>query len=230
MIAALDGIKLANGFPEFVQLLEMHSVPLHIVSDGLDFYIDAFLKKAGLGHLDVHANRAHFDGDGFLDLYIGNYRLVSLRDQPNTKFLTVPTDAERKAFASEIRRLDAYAHPTSCTPIPPARSTTACTSLSSVSLHSRTVPADRQHGPRPREVLRWVGRSAEAAHPWVVTLDEIGPAAIGVQPDADDPSHDAIRKQALWGTLMGGGAGVDQAAGRNEIIIRIGHDYEALFD
>jgi enediyne biosynthesis protein E4 len=28
---------------------------------------------------------ADFDGDGFLDLYIGNYRRVTLRDQPNTK-------------------------------------------------------------------------------------------------------------------------------------------------
>lgn len=29
---------------------------------------------------------ADFDGDGALDLYIGNYRTVTLRDQPNTKF------------------------------------------------------------------------------------------------------------------------------------------------
>jgi enediyne biosynthesis protein E4 len=29
---------------------------------------------------------ADFDGDGALDLYIGNYRGVTLRDQPNTKF------------------------------------------------------------------------------------------------------------------------------------------------
>jgi enediyne biosynthesis protein E4 len=29
---------------------------------------------------------ADFDGDGALDLYIGNYRAVTLRDQPNTKF------------------------------------------------------------------------------------------------------------------------------------------------
>ena len=29
---------------------------------------------------------ADFDGDGTLDLYIGNYRKVTIRDQPNTKF------------------------------------------------------------------------------------------------------------------------------------------------
>ncbi|MBI5387339.1 MAG: VCBS repeat-containing protein [Verrucomicrobia bacterium] len=29
---------------------------------------------------------ADFDGDGALDLYIGNYRTVTIRDQPNTKF------------------------------------------------------------------------------------------------------------------------------------------------
>jgi hypothetical protein len=66
-------------------------------------------------------------------------------------------------------------------------------------------------------VLRWVRRSAEAVRPWIVTLDEIGPAAIGVQPDADDPGHDAIRKEALWGTLMGGGAGVEWYFGSTEV-------------
>lgn len=60
MTAALDRIGVAKGFAEFVALLQAHSIPLHIVSDGLDFYINAFLAKAGFNHLDIHSNKAHF--------------------------------------------------------------------------------------------------------------------------------------------------------------------------
>ncbi|HET8549568.1 MAG TPA: putative collagen-binding domain-containing protein, partial [Bryobacteraceae bacterium] len=39
--------------------------------------------------------------------------------------------------------------------------------------------------------------------------DEQPPDWRGVMPDADDPSHDEPRTQALWGNLMGGGSGVE---------------------
>ena len=55
----------------------------------------------------------------------------------------------------------------------------------------------------------WVIRSAESGHPWVVCLDEIGPANKGAMPDSFDPAHDTIRYKALWGNLMAGGAGVE---------------------
>jgi hypothetical protein len=57
------------------------------------------------------------------------------------------------------------------------------------------------------ETLRWVRESASAGHPWVVSQDEIGPAKTGVKPDAEDPDHDDVRRHALWGNLMAGGAG-----------------------
>lgn len=60
MIDALNRIEIEKGFIEFVNLLNARSIPLHIVSDGLDFYIDAFLSRAGLAGLDVHSNHAHF--------------------------------------------------------------------------------------------------------------------------------------------------------------------------
>jgi hypothetical protein len=43
----------------------------------------------------------------------------------------------------------------------------------------------------------------------VIFGDEQAPAGRGVLPDADDPGHDQPRKLALWGNLMGGGAGVE---------------------
>jgi hypothetical protein len=68
----------------------------------------------------------------------------------------------------------------------------------------------------------WVTRSRRAGKPWVVGNDEQGSAALGVPPDpgfkgfsGKDPKGDAIqsihdiRKMALWGNLMAGGAGVE---------------------
>lgn len=59
------------------------------------------------------------------------------------------------------------------------------------------------------ETLKWVNQSAESGYPWVVCLDEIGPAHTGVKPDADDPNHDEVRRYPLWGNLMAGGAGCE---------------------
>jgi 2-hydroxy-3-keto-5-methylthiopentenyl-1-phosphate phosphatase len=60
LLAALDRIDIRKGFPEFVSFLKTRSIPLHIVSDGLDFYIRAFLARNGFEDLDVHANNANF--------------------------------------------------------------------------------------------------------------------------------------------------------------------------
>ncbi len=57
------------------------------------------------------------------------------------------------------------------------------------------------------ETLEWVGKSAAAGKPWCVCVDEIGPPSDGVVPDANDPTHDVVRREALWGNLMAGGAG-----------------------
>jgi hypothetical protein len=59
------------------------------------------------------------------------------------------------------------------------------------------------------ETLKWVQRSEVAGKPWVVSLDEIGPASTGVKPDSDDFDHDEVRRYALWGSLMAGGAGCE---------------------
>ncbi len=68
------------------------------------------------------------------------------------------------------------------------------------------------------QVVKWRKASAEAGKPWVVAFDEPGTAQFGMPPDPgypgtpanfDNPSVDQTRKQALWGTLMAGGAGVE---------------------
>ena len=57
------------------------------------------------------------------------------------------------------------------------------------------------------QTLKWVRRSAEAGHPWLVGLIEINPTSTGVMPDAQDFWHDRVRKRSIWGNLMAGGSG-----------------------
>jgi hypothetical protein len=61
----------------------------------------------------------------------------------------------------------------------------------------------------PNDTRTWVKQSAEAGRPWVVANDEQGSADAGVVPDANDATHDEIRKNVLWGNITGGGAGVE---------------------
>lgn len=60
-----------------------------------------------------------------------------------------------------------------------------------------------------QETIHWIEASAKAGKQWVVNLDEIGPANHGVLPDSEDPGHDTVRHEALWGNLMAGGGGVE---------------------
>ena len=63
------------------------------------------------------------------------------------------------------------------------------------------------------DVLHWRRRSAGAGRPWIVSMDEIGPASRGVAADAQDPNHDELRGPMLWGSLLGGAAGIESYFG-----------------
>jgi hypothetical protein len=60
-----------------------------------------------------------------------------------------------------------------------------------------------------RDIAYWINASADSNKQWVCCLDEIGGADTGVKPDDDDPQHDWVRINALWGNLMAGGAGCE---------------------
>jgi hypothetical protein len=59
------------------------------------------------------------------------------------------------------------------------------------------------------QTLKWVQASSAAGRKWVVANDEQGSYQTGVVPDTDDPTHDVVRKNVLWGNIMAGGAGVE---------------------
>ncbi len=72
------------------------------------------------------------------------------------------------------------------------------------------------------QTVKWVRESTAAGKPWVVAFDESGTAAHGQCPDLGYEGYDGrdnsgkmtytehdVRRQTLWGHLMGGGAGVE---------------------
>jgi hypothetical protein len=66
------------------------------------------------------------------------------------------------------------------------------------------------------ETRKWNALSRKAERPWAITMDEIGMWQIGARNDRDDPTHDSLRRHALWGHLLGGGAGVEWYFGAHQ--------------
>lgn len=60
-----------------------------------------------------------------------------------------------------------------------------------------------------RRIKKFIQMSADAGKQWVVNLDELGPANTGIMPDEFDTSHDTVRHEALWGSLMAGAGGAE---------------------
>lgn len=60
---------------------------------------------------------------------------------------------------------------------------------------------------------KWRKRSMESGRPWVIWMDEIGPADVGVLPDDHPGQQDSVRREVIWGNLMAGGAGVEHYFG-----------------
>jgi len=72
LIAALEGkIRVRAGFNELVNYCKRRGFRLVIVSNGLDFYIEATLKGLGLKNIEVHAAQASFRPEGMKVQYVG---------------------------------------------------------------------------------------------------------------------------------------------------------------
>jgi len=77
--------------------------------------------------------------------------------------------------------------------------------LTGFSLQTSKPDFSQVHG-RTRD---YIDRSVAAGKRWVVACDEPGDASHGLITDAEDPIRDNARKNALWGNIMAGGAGVE---------------------
>ena len=118
------------------------------------------------------------------------------------------TDEQRKAFCQYIRGLDPYDHPIVVHTFPGKFDKVYSPLLGYEHFEGPSIQIGNMRGTHA-ETVKWVRRSRSAKRPWVVCLDEIGPAHTGVKPDKDDPDHKDVRHYGLWGNLMGGGAGCE---------------------
>ena len=117
------------------------------------------------------------------------------------------TDAQRKAYADYIQLLDPYDHPLTVHTFPYDVDSVFNALLGHKDFDGASLQIDvgTVHG----RTTQWVDASSNAGRKWVVNHDEQVPANSGVKPDADDFWHDKIRKDALWGNLMGQGGGCE---------------------
>ena len=116
-------------------------------------------------------------------------------------------DADRKKIAAYIRSLDPYDHPITVHTQHNVTLKFYNDLLGDENFEATSIQSDFNNFHDEAVILR--KRSAEAGRKWAIFYDEQGPASRGVLPDGDDPTHDIVRKQGLWGNLMGGGAGVE---------------------
>lgn len=120
------------------------------------------------------------------------------------------SDDQRRDMIKALTDLDPYDHP--------------------IVLHTHSEPADKDHILDPllgfegldglsfqvsnrrkvnTETRKWLSQSAKSGEPWMIAMDEIGSWHTGARPDAVDPTHDSLRRHAMWGHLFAGGAGVE---------------------
>ncbi len=62
----IDSIELDGGFKGLVEYLDQVKLPLLILSDGFDYFIERILKKHDLGHVQYKSNHLSFDGKRFI--------------------------------------------------------------------------------------------------------------------------------------------------------------------
>ncbi len=122
-------------------------------------------------------------------------------------------DPDRKRIAAYIRSQDVYRHPITVHTHNNRALSTYNALLGDPNFEATSIQGSMRNYHREAVVLRQ--RSALAGRKWAIFADEQQTASKGVVPDADDPSHDEPRIHALWGNLMGGGAGVEWYFGSN---------------
>jgi len=119
-------------------------------------------------------------------------------------------DAQRKAMAKFLKDNDPYNHPVllHTHSHDPLRADILNDIIGYEYVDGLSLQVDHREG-APEVVSEWRSKSKDKGHPWLITMDEIGMWHTAVLADSQDPFHPTIRRYALWGTLLSGGAGVE---------------------
>jgi len=119
-------------------------------------------------------------------------------------------DSQRKAMARFLKENDPYQHPVvlHTHSEDPLRADILSDIIGFKYLDGLSLQqAEREHA--GAVVEKWRTKSKEINQDWLITMDEIGKWYDGALTDEEDPNHDTLRRYALWGTLLSGGAGVE---------------------
>lgn len=119
-------------------------------------------------------------------------------------------DAQRRAMASFIKKIDPYGHPLllHTHSHEPARSHVLDSIVGFKDLDGLSLQVDKREG-AAAIVEEWKTKARKAGHEWMITMDEIGMWHTGARSDSLDGNHDTLRRYVLWGTLLSGAAGVE---------------------
>jgi 2,3-diketo-5-methylthio-1-phosphopentane phosphatase len=69
MAVVRDNATLRDGFKELHAYCRRHDIPLAVVSNGLDFYVEALLQREGLDDVPFYTVQTRFSGNGIEFLY-----------------------------------------------------------------------------------------------------------------------------------------------------------------
>ena len=120
------------------------------------------------------------------------------------------TTQQRKDFAQYFHDNDPYQHHIVLHTYPGQKDAVYdpllgnASELTGASLQTSNADFSQVHA----DTVKWVNDSAAAGKPWAIAVDEPGDADFALRPDNNPGnSHEDGRKNALWGTFMGGGWG-----------------------
>jgi len=118
------------------------------------------------------------------------------------------SDAQLKSYANYIRLLDPYNHPIVVHTYPSDHDQVYDPLLGFANFEGPSLQLNTMSDTHTN-TQKWINDSESAGRQWIVNLDEFGPPSIGVTPNGGGNNHDDVRKEALWGNLMAGGAGCE---------------------
>jgi hypothetical protein len=135
-----------------------------------------------------------------------------------------PSTSQIKSWADYIHTLNVYSHPVGLHTYPPKTQGTYTPLLGHKTLTAATLQTSEDLDRVYVEVKEWIDKSNDAGHPWLVSNDEQGGAATGIDPNSSRMTE--YRKKVLWGTLMAGGWGVEYYFGKEGSSVNDFRGYE----
>jgi hypothetical protein len=135
-----------------------------------------------------------------------------------------PSTKQIKSWSDYVSKLNIYKHPVGIHTYPPETQTLYTPLLGHKTFNAATLQTSEDLDSVYIEVKEWIDKSKIAGHPWLVSNDEQGGSATGIDPEIERMTE--YRKKVLWGSLMAGGWGVEYYFGKEGFYVNDFRKYE----